>query len=358
MRIGIRVADGSFFPILEDTDAGHKKLVVTTVRDHQTAVRLAFYRQDSGQAENAYLGTLSLEEIEAAPKGEPDVEVHLGLDDNSLNAMARDVLTGDTQSLSVSLDPDQDQFDIPEFDFDADQSASGTALAPPDGDLGDLGDFEDQDFDVESAQVAVKTPTDQMPADLPEGEFPADGFDEEEDLADEGAASLTGATYPLGAQDAEGTHPERRKRSRALLVGFVTLGLVVIVAVAYLIYRAIAGPSLPPLTADALAAMHGAQAATAATAGASEPAQISETPPAQPPVSSPPPATAVVVQPTAPAGTVRGLWYTLRWGDTLWDLAATFYRNPWLYPILASANDIPNPDLIYAGARLFVPDWE
>ena len=32
------------------------------------------------------------------------------------------------------------------------------------------------------------------------------------------------------------------------------------------------------------------------------------------------------------------------------------YRNPWLYPVIARANDIENPDLIIAGARLFIPE--
>ena len=39
--------------------------------------------------------------------------------------------------------------------------------------------------------------------------------------------------------------------------------------------------------------------------------------------------------------------YRIKQGDTLWDISATYYRNPWLYPKLAKANSIKNPDLIF-----------
>jgi nucleoid-associated protein YgaU len=47
--------------------------------------------------------------------------------------------------------------------------------------------------------------------------------------------------------------------------------------------------------------------------------------------------------------------YRIKKGDTLWDISATYYRNPWLYPRLAKANSIPNPDLIFAGTRITIP---
>jgi hypothetical protein len=51
--------------------------------------------------------------------------------------------------------------------------------------------------------------------------------------------------------------------------------------------------------------------------------------------------------------------YTVRRGDTLWDIAAqpTIYRNPWLWPLLYQANhgQINDPDLIYPQQVLTVP---
>ena len=48
--------------------------------------------------------------------------------------------------------------------------------------------------------------------------------------------------------------------------------------------------------------------------------------------------------------------YTIQRGDTLWSLCKKFYGDPTLYPKLAQANNIPNPDLIYDGNTLVIPD--
>jgi hypothetical protein len=53
-----------------------------------------------------------------------------------------------------------------------------------------------------------------------------------------------------------------------------------------------------------------------------------------------------------PVGSIE---YRIRRGDTLWDLANSFYGNPWLYPTLAETNRIPDPDLIFAEDKLTVP---
>jgi nucleoid-associated protein YgaU len=42
-------------------------------------------------------------------------------------------------------------------------------------------------------------------------------------------------------------------------------------------------------------------------------------------------------------------------GDTLWDLAQRFYGDPWLFPLIAAANHIPNPNLIFPGQVLVIP---
>ncbi|MFI3257527.1 MAG: LysM peptidoglycan-binding domain-containing protein, partial [Spirochaetales bacterium] len=58
-----------------------------------------------------------------------------------------------------------------------------------------------------------------------------------------------------------------------------------------------------------------------------------------------------------PAADIRSenIRYRLVWGDTLWDLSDTYYRNPWLYPIIAKENNIANPDIIIAGTYIEIP---
>ena len=48
--------------------------------------------------------------------------------------------------------------------------------------------------------------------------------------------------------------------------------------------------------------------------------------------------------------------YTIRSGDTLWDISNTFFRDPFLWPFIWKANTyITNPDLIYPDNKLEIP---
>lgn len=48
--------------------------------------------------------------------------------------------------------------------------------------------------------------------------------------------------------------------------------------------------------------------------------------------------------------------YTIKRGDTLWDISNTFYKDPFLWPFIWKANPyITNPDLIYPGNKLAMP---
>ncbi len=48
--------------------------------------------------------------------------------------------------------------------------------------------------------------------------------------------------------------------------------------------------------------------------------------------------------------------YTIRRGDTLWDISNAFLKDPFLWPFIWKANPyITNPDLIYPGNKLVIP---
>ncbi|MFA5073450.1 MAG: LysM peptidoglycan-binding domain-containing protein [Nitrospirota bacterium] len=59
---------------------------------------------------------------------------------------------------------------------------------------------------------------------------------------------------------------------------------------------------------------------------------------------------------TAPAEQESGI-YIVRQGDTLWDISHSFLKDPFLWPFIWKANPfIENPDLIYPGNKLVIPN--
>jgi nucleoid-associated protein YgaU len=184
--------------------------------------------------------------------------------------------------------------------------------------------------------------------ELPESEFPDAEFPEAEVLGEEKPETLsfeepplTGETYPVGEVDRREERVHRKGPNIFLLVLFVILGVLLVAAVAYFVYRSIQGPRIPPLTVSGTAA-----AAPAAPAAP------------KPPVAAvtPEPASAKPAEPAPAAAPAADVSYRIKKGDTLWDISATYYRTPWLYPKLAKANSIKNPDLIFAGTRITIPE--
>jgi len=292
--IGIKVADGSFYPVLEESFTGRKKLVLTTVRDNQTTVQIDLYRGEGDKiAQNQYVGSLIIENIQPAPKGEPEVEVNMGVDEEgNLEATASDLFTGERQSLSVSLKSlaGESLYSVPEFDFNEEMLPAGAEQS------------EEGDEDL-----------------------------------------LTGEAYPIGPKDRRKEHLAHKKRSPLLLVGFVLLGLLIIAGLAFLIYRSLSGAPLPSLLGGKVTPLTVVQEAPKEEVKA-------ETPPAAP---MPPALASPAEKKTTPG---PGTLYLVKRGDTLWDISASFYRNPWLYPKIARANQIVNPDIIFAGQKIVIPE--
>jgi nucleoid-associated protein YgaU len=303
--IGIKVADGSYYPVIDVDFTGTRKLILTTAADSQDKVQVDLYHGNSSSITDArYLGTLVIENIPPAAQGEPEIELLVGIDENGqLSAQATDPSTGERErfdtSLAVSSGSARNEFPEPEFALEE-----------------------------ESAEEQVEG----------EGEALDEGLDFEE-------APLTGEDYPVGEKDSREEVLHRRGPNILLLVLFVILGVALVGAIAYFVYRAISGPAVPPIPTTSAAAP-----AQPAAAPAPAPAPAPAAPAPAPAAAAPAPAAPA---PAAPApGSVT---YRIKKGDTLWDISATYYRNPWLYPRLAKANSIPNPDLIFAGTRITIP---
>ena len=47
--------------------------------------------------------------------------------------------------------------------------------------------------------------------------------------------------------------------------------------------------------------------------------------------------------------------YVVQRGDTLWDISAAYYKNPWKYHRIAKYNHIKDPDYIISGTTITIP---
>lgn len=103
--IGIKLADGSFYPLLEEGIPAKKTLDLTTARDNQTAIMVDLYRSETNSMEDAeYAATLKIDNLVAHPNGEPDISFTVALDEeNKLFAEINDGESGARNTVTVSL---------------------------------------------------------------------------------------------------------------------------------------------------------------------------------------------------------------------------------------------------------------
>lgn len=104
-QIGIKLADGTFYPIMEDGKPVKKSLGLTTVNDNQTRVIVDVYRSQTGTMEDAeYIDSLQIDNLVAHPNGTADINLNIGLDENNkLHAEMIDPETGATSNANVTL---------------------------------------------------------------------------------------------------------------------------------------------------------------------------------------------------------------------------------------------------------------
>ncbi len=319
--IGIKIANGEFYPVLSGNAAGKKRLILTTVHDDQRSVQIDLYRSETGDMNDAsYIGSLVVENISPKSKGEPSIELVIASDGSEeLSAEALDMdadSSGERQRLNVLLQAsDQNNaYDIP-------------------------------DFELESEPVS--TP-------------PAGLFEEPKPVVEKHEAK----PFPL--------------------IPILIAAIVLLALVALLLFWPLARKSekTDPAPVQTVAEVAGTKTATS-TGPEQAPAEVKpatvakneSTPKLAEPAVKPVPEPAPVVPPAAasvsskrtrPAAPVKsykvprtipkeGFKYRIGWGDTLWDISEAFYRNPWLYPRIASFNKIRNPDLIISGTFVRIP---
>ncbi len=334
-KIGIKIADGTFFPILEEGTSKRKRLILTTVNDNQESVQIDMYKGIGDEfMEPSYIGSLVIENLAAAEKGTPEIELKIGFEDgNILNAGAKDLASGEEKTLSVSIESlgDETTYDIPEFsleeDFDEEEYDD---LTVNEDEVIDSSDVPEDDFTFEDTEDHTDT-------DNIEESFPEQGEVEDEDYS----------------------HSEYRekKRMHPLLIAFlVLLCLAALAGIVYFVYDSFTGEATPVLQAEKEEQKNSGSVNTDAVETRADTADKTAVSVESSPAPSKSPQTASAVSEAKKVGNSdKGVWYRIRWGDTLWGISYSFYSSPKLYAKIAEENKIKNPDLIFAETKIFIP---
>lgn len=104
-KIGIKLADGSFYPLLEEGIPDKKEINLTTVQDNQTTVKVDLFRSEDGTLDDAeYVDTLKITRLKKRPNGVPDIGLDIWIDEEGrLGAALNDSDSGAEAHTSVTL---------------------------------------------------------------------------------------------------------------------------------------------------------------------------------------------------------------------------------------------------------------
>jgi len=317
-NIGIKIANGDFYPLLEENSLVRKRLVLTTVHDNQPSVQIDLFRSSiNTMADAQYIGSLVVENIKPRPKGEPSVEMVISSNsDGDIIADAINLETGSggehyvlTVSLK-SLDESAREMEIPDFELDSGEET-------PSG-LYQNNRKTQRKLPLWVIILAVLILLLGLAAIWL---FMMGGKD----------ILLSRLARPAAVQAVQPVEPIRQPEPAPVVTAPAPTP---------------APEPAPAVTTPAVATPAPAVAAPAPVVAAPAPRPL--TPQARPR----PPVYSFNVPSTIPRD---GVNYTIRWGDTLWDISEVFYRDPHLYTRIAQHNNIRNPNLIISGRTIRIP---
>ena len=446
--IGIKLADGSFYPVLEDNTPSEKKLELTTAHNNQTKVMVDLYRSATCSMDDAeYVDSLQIENLVARPNGEADIKFTISLDeDNQLSAKIVDSETGNESNTTITLvsrtleerlvtdeygindsnsnkasavaagavaaggllaaaaamrekvkdeteveeEPVVENVDdgvpfgdetlveeaaveesvsneeIPADETIIDETFADEALAD-DTITEDNSGLPDMDFDIPDDNTETETP--EMPDDF----FNTDDLDNTEErqetMKDPTFDSVSPAAGGLnfdGLYDEEterGTPAENgadevKKKTKVPVIICIICAIICIIATLLILF-------IIPSKYNLITKKHAKEAGTTVTI--EEPAPEAEPIPEPEPEPVVPEAKedeiiiiekaeeVVPAQPPVAEEKPKNITYKIKWGDTLWDIADTYYKNPWKYKYIARYNGIKNPDYIISGTKIVIP---
>lgn len=446
--IGIKLADGSFYPVLEDNTPSEKKLELTTAHNNQTKVMVDLYRSATCSMDDAeYVDSLQIENLVARPNGEADIKFTISLDeDNQLSAKIVDSETGNESNTTITLVSRtlEERLVTDEYGINDSNSNKASAVAagavaaggllaaaaamrekvkdeteveeePVVENVDDGVPFGDETL-VEEAAVEESVSNEEIPADetiidetfadealaddtitednsgLPDMDFdipddttetetpemPDDFFNTDDlDNTEERQETMKDPTFDsvspaAGGLNFDGLYDEEtergtpaengadevKKKTKVPVIICIICAIICIIATLLILF-------IIPSKYNLITKKHAKEAGT--TVSIEEPAPEAE------PILEPEPEPVVPeakedeiiiiekaeevvpAQPPVAEEKPKNITYKIKWGDTLWDIADTYYKNPWKYKYIARYNGIKNPDYIISGTKIVIP---
>ena len=349
--IGIKIANGKFYSILEENSCEKKNIILTTAHDNQHSVQIDLYKSYSKtMAEAFHIGSLIVQNIKPEPRGKPSIEFIIISDqDGNINVEVRDLhpdASKESQYLNInlkSLNTNDKELEI--NDFELGNSALQVEL------------FEKPSSKTKKKKVLLPLLLILLPVlallgyilwffltpkVLETNNAPITQNIQEPELRTAAETPRNPLIPPQSTQTqpaevsqnpvTTAQNPETSSQSP------VTTAQNPVATTQNTVTQELQEPvvqtNLPIQT----------EATQPSIVQTSAPATSSRRP--FPPVSS------YRVPSTIPR---EGVPYRIRFGDTLWDIAEAFYHNPWLYPRIANFNNIRNPDRIISGTVIRIP---
>lgn len=211
--IGIKLADGTFYPILEEGNVKTYQLDLTTVKDGQTKVQIDLYRSEKKSMEDAeYVDTLEVSNLIPHPNGEAELHLSVGINENNeLDAKVVDSETGKQSQTSVTLVNRtlQEREEPANFELTQGTTISEAAIPEIDGQPQepeisvDVEDFLDEGNDVSPA----------LTEDLKEFESKEQEFQEETSNSEEKINSLDDFSFSEFTDDDKNENQNEQKTS-------------------------------------------------------------------------------------------------------------------------------------------------
>ena len=458
-KIGVKLADGSFYPLLKEGIADKKKIALSTVKDNQTTVKVDLYAsEESSMADAILIDTLQITDLEKQPNGQPEINLSASIDKNNIiqasildsdsKARASDTVNLREALLAADKNPgsgkgllaaaqeinDRDNSEekklageLDDFAFDIPAFSEGEApkteivvdepkakkSAPEKTDIGfeetsvadvpadnlSADDFPaksasldepfDQsldmpDFDVpafEDSTSAASSSSDELKFDDNEFDLPnfddgsssssssddfGDSFTDTFDDSSSSAASAdASSSLDFGGLYDEDDEGEKEKKGRLPVLICLICAVICVIAVLLMLFV------IPSKFNVIKSNSSQSEAAQARSEPLPPPVKKEEPLPPPPPEPELPAPAAKVdeivvveeaenVVPDLPKveekRAPKVITYKIKWGDTLWDIADAYYKNPWRYPKIAKYNGIKNPNHIVAGTYIKIPE--